>query len=134
MAKNSRRQRFKNLSEDESGSTLVETVVSIPLIALLFGLILASVGVSIVLMGQVTAGAGAARTASHVMDELSTANNCVEVDAITADYSDPSNRKYITNFDSYTCVDGESFPIALEVEKSEGSRVFYSKTLTIMVN
>lgn len=133
MAHQSVRQRFKNLSKDQSGSTLVETVMSIPIVFLIFGMVLATTAVAIGLMSQVSSGAGAARVASQAMDDLSKAQNCVEVNALTADYDNPEDSDYSTTFSSYSCLPGESFPLTLEVKKKDGSKVLYSKTVTMAV-
>lgn len=133
MAQQSVRQRFKKLSKDQSGSTLIETVISIPIVFLIFGMVLATTAVTIALMGQVTAGAGSARIANQAMDDLSKAQNCVEIDALTADYSTPEDNDYTTAFSNYDCIPGESFPINIEVKKANASKVLYSKTVTMAV-
>ncbi len=123
-------KRRRASAADESGFTLIEIVVAIPIVFLVLGLVFSSVGVSLGLMGQVTKSAGAARTAIAVVDELDSARSCAEigyiVDRVTAA---SANEKYAVSFAKYSCTD----PLKLEltVKEAESNRVYFSKSMTL---
>lgn len=128
-------KRRRASAAEESGFTLIEIVVAIPIVFLVLGLVLSSVGVTLGLMGQVTKSAGAARTATAVVDELDSARSCAEVHSIvnraTAANAD---EKYAVSFSGYkynSCTDRTPFELELTVKEAESNRVYFSRTMTL---
>ena len=125
-------KRRRASAADESGFTLIEIVIAIPIVFLVLGLVLSSVGVTLGLMGQVTKSAGAARTATAVVDELDSARSCAEIRYIvnraTAANAD---EKYAVSFSEYSCAPRVPFRLDLEVKEAAGSRVYFSKSMTL---
>lgn len=126
-------KRRRASAAEESGFTLIEIVVAIPIVFLVLGLVLSSVGVTLGLMGQVTKSAGAARIATAVVDELDSARSCAEVRYIvnraTAANAD---EKYAVSFSGYSsCTDRTPFELELTVKEAESNRVYFSRTMTL---
>ena len=118
-------------SRGEEGFTLIEMVVAIPIAFLILGLVVASAGVTVSLMGQVTNSAGAAKAATVAMDQLSEARNCAEVKYIADRQSVPAaDSKFKLNF-TYTCSKGTSFPLTVDVKENGGDKVLFTKKLTL---
>lgn len=125
-------KRRRASAADEAGFTLIEIVIAIPIVFLVLGLVLSSVGVTLGLMGQVTKSAGAARTATAVVDELDSARSCAEIGYIvnraTAANAD---EKYAVSFAEYSCTDRIPFELELTVKEAESNRVYFSKNMTL---
>lgn len=127
------KRKLKRSSADEAGFTIVEMVVAIPVTFLILGLVFASIGVTVGLMGQVTSGAGAARLASQVQDELSAARNCAQVSSIISKRTTvAADDKFLVSFGTYVCVEGKSFPLEISVKQPNDDRTYFSKKLTLM--
>jgi len=126
------RKRRKPTSEDEAGFTVVEMVIAIPIVFLVLGLVLTSVGVTVGLMGDITKSAGASRVASATVDKLGAARNCVEVRSIiTSASASTYDSKYQLSFGSYTCSANSSFPLTINVKDKVKSKLYYTKSLTL---
>ena len=125
-------KRRRALAADESGFTIIEIVIAIPIVFLVLGLVLSSVGVTLGLMGQVTKSAGAARTATAVVDELDSARSCAEIKYIInqAKAADPDSN-YTVSFSEYSCTPRVPFPLKLDVREADGTRVYFSKSMTL---
>ena len=125
-------KRRRASAADESGFTLIEIVVAIPIVFLVLGLVFSSVGVSLGLMGQVTKSAGAARTAIAVVDELDSARSCAEVRSIVNRATAANaHEKYAVSFSEYSCTDRTPFKLELTVKEAESNRVYFSKSMTL---
>lgn len=130
----SARRKRKLNSADESGFTMIEMVVAIPIVFLILGLVFTSVGITVSLMGQVSKNAGAAKVANTAVDRLSAARNCAEVQSVVnAMKSTTYNDDYIFSL-SGTCTESTYFPLSLELKSIEDNRVYYSKTMTLAVS
>jgi type II secretory pathway pseudopilin PulG len=128
----STRRKRSRASEDESGFTLVEMVVAIPVTLLILGLLFTSVGVTVGLMGQVTKGAGSARVASSVMDQLSAARNCTDIRAVTSTLTATNyNERYAVSIPSFSCTDNSPVTLSFDVKDREKNATYYSKTVTL---
>lgn len=129
----SRRKARASAASDESGMTMVEMVIAIPIVFLILGLVFSTIGVTIGLMGQVTESAAAARSATSAMDQLSEARNCAEVAAIVSSKQIPeADSKTVLSFD-YECSEIGQFPMSIEVRNVETDKLYYSKALTLAV-
>lgn len=125
-------KRRRASAADESGFTLIEIVIAIPIVFLVLGLVLSSVGVTLGLMGQVTKSAGAAHAAVSVVDELDSARSCGEIRSIIdrAKVTAPDD-SYAVSFSEYSCAPRVPFRLDLEVKEAAGSRVYFSKSMTL---
>lgn len=125
-------KRRKAATADESGFTLIEIVIAIPIVFLVLGLVLSSAGVTLGLMAQVTKSSGAARTATAIVDELDSARSCAEVSYIIGSHSTVApEAKYAVDFGQYTCQERLPFTLKIDVRESEGTRVYFSKSITL---
>jgi len=122
----------RSVSSDESGFTLIEMVIAIPIVLLLLGLVFTSIGVTVGLMGQVTQGAGAARVASSAMDQLSAARNCAELRSVATTLTGSNyNERYLLSVPAFTCTDNAPVTLSFEVKDRQKNDTYYSKTITL---
>lgn len=136
MKANLLRRSKRRSSVDESGFTLVEMVVAIPVVLLVLGIVFSSIGVTIGLMAQVTEGAGASRIANNAMDQLSAARNCAEISAVVNTLSAANyDSSYLLSFPSFTsttCKANLAFPVSFDVKDRSSNTTYYSETVTLL--
>lgn len=128
------RSNSRRASSDDSGFTMVEMVVAIPIVLLVLGLVFTSIGVTAGLMGQVTKGAGSARVGSSLTDQLSAARNCAEAGTvITAASASTYSEKFAVSFPTpYSCVDGKPWSISFEIKDKAKGKSYYAKKITLV--
>lgn len=132
VTKHSLKKRRRSSQSDESGMTLVEMVIAIPITFLILGLVLATVGVIVGLMGQVTESAGAARAGTSAIEELATARSCAELNMIaTNQEATDAEDRFQLSYDYLCMPDKSSFPVNIEVRDIESDKLYYSKTITL---
>lgn len=126
------RKRRAASAASEGGFTMVEMVIAIPVVFLVLGLVLSSVGITIGLMGQVASSAGAARVANSVMDELNSVRSCPELSRVLSELTASSgNENFAVSFSGYSCSEEMGFPLTVEVREVDSAKLKYSKTLTL---
>lgn len=125
------KQRLRH-SSSEDGFTLVEMVIAIPITVLMLGLVFASIGIAVGLMGQVQSSAGASRALNSTMDDLSTAKTCPEIDRmVNQRISTNATQEFEMNFSSYSCLKGKSFPLTIDVKEKGTGKLYLSQTVSL---
>jgi len=128
------KDRLKASRSEESGFTMIELVVSIPITILIFGTVFATIGTAILLQTQVTEQVVASRTGRDLVDQLSATRNCTELNSLLAAKAADTSTDFAVSFGNYTyssCVNGKTVIVPVILKGRDDNRVYYNQTLNL---
>jgi len=129
------RDRLKASRSEESGFSMLELVVSIPITILIFGTVFATIGSAILLQTQVTNQVVASQEANNFVDSVSAARNCPELNAILTAKANDTSGQFIFSFGSYaysSCVNGKPVKVPVLMKGSSDGKIYYNQNLNLV--
>lgn len=115
----------------DRGSTMIETVITIPLLALIAGMLAYGMAMSLVAMHDNNMAISAGNDVQKIMNVLKDSQSCYDLKTALDDSSlftvDESKGFKITNTTT-ECVAGSPVTIHLEAARSSDSRVIFETT------
>lgn len=127
------RERLRSSRSDESGFTLVEMVIAIPLTTLILGLVFLSIGVAVNLQKDVTLQSGSSRVANTLSDKLDGSRNCTDLRVAVRDALAEVDPKFVATVGGYTCNYGKVNKLSITVQAAGDTRVYERRDLFVMV-
>lgn len=129
------RDRLKSSRSEESGFTMLELVVSIPITILIFGTVFATIGSAILLQAQVTNQVVASREADNFVDSISAARNCPELNYLLTTKANDTSGQFAFSFGSYaysSCVNGKPVKVPVLMKSRTDGKTYYNQTLNLV--
>lgn len=127
------RDRLKSSHTDESGFTLVEMVVAIPVVTLILGLVFSSIGVAVLLQKDVTLQSGSSRVANTISDKIDRSRNCVDLRVAVRNALSEVDSKFVATVGGYTCNPGKVNKLSLTVQAAGSAKIYESRDLFVTV-
>jgi len=128
------RARLRAKRSDDSGFTMVELVIAIPISILILGTVFATIGTAIILQSQVTSRVSASRAGTTFVDQISEARSCPELNYILKNKAADATGQFSYNFGNYAysdCVAGKSVLVPVKLIDRTDGLAYYNQTLTL---
>lgn len=125
--------RLRSRRGDESGFTMIEMVVAIPLSIILLGTILSTIGFTIALQRDVSMQIGADRVATQISDQADYARNCVDLKVTLRNAVAAANSDYDVTTSYSSCTDGKTASVAMTIKDATTNKLYDSRTILVTV-
>lgn len=125
--------RLRSSRTEDSGFTMIELVVAIPLSIILLGTILSTVGFTVALQRDVSMQIGADRVATAISDKADYARNCVDLKVTLRNAVAAANPDYTATTSYSGCADNKSTTVSITVKDSTTGKLYDSRSIIVSV-
>lgn len=125
--------RLRSSRAEDSGFTMIELVVAIPLSIILLGTVLSTIGFTIALQRDVSMQIGADRVSTAISDKADYVRNCVDLKVALRDAVAAANPDYTATTSYSGCVDGKPTNVSITVKDSATGKLYDTRNIVVSV-